>query len=290
MTSHYDRFKAFYQTSSFWSGKLAGIQQFSLSNFNFKHLSEAEESLELPAIPIDTVLGKRAEYFFKFCVEQSSNYQLLAANEQIFSGKNTIGELDFILQHLDSGKNIHVELVYKFYIYEPHTHKASRFLSHNQNKELSFYVGPNRRDYFIKKFEHLAAHQLPLLYRPETQERLDQLGINALGMEQQVCFLAHVFIPRQAWQQDFPFLNKKCIVGYYMDESAFAKAYTDNLYFLPEKKEWKMRPQRLERAYTHRKILEHSRSSLQRGFAPMVWMLLQDGSFERFFIVSPVKV
>jgi hypothetical protein len=288
LTSHLDRFKAFYQTASFWSGRLAGVQQFPLSNFDFRHLKESDKQLVLPSIPIGTVLGKRAEYFFQFCVEQSSNYNLLLANEQIYRGKQTIGELDYIIQDRYSKNIIHVELVYKFYIYEPSKSYHSKYLSEDQNQTLAHYVGPNRRDYFIKKLDHLLSKQLPLLYQPETEARLKELGIYSDGMEQQICFLAHVFIPRAAWQQEFKYLNKKCIVGYYMEEPAFAKAETTNAYFIPEKKEWKMRPQVLENSFSHIEVLQHANSILKRGFAPMIWMQLADGSFERFFIVSPL--
>lgn len=286
MTRHFDKFQAFYQTASFWNGKLAGVQQFQLSNFDFSHLSSTDQSLELPNIPVDTVLGKRAEYFFRFCVEQSSNYELLAANEQIFRGKETLGELDYILKDLRRNKILHVELVYKFYIYEYVRTFSSPFLDQAENQELSHYLGPNRRDYFIKKFDYLVSRQLPLLHKPETQQRLKELGISVDNIEQQVCFLAHVFIPRELWRHRFPYLNKRCIVGYYLDEFAFAKAETDNIYFLPEKKEWKIKPQPLEQPYSYEEIAPLVQESLKRGFAPMLWMQLIDGSFERFFVVA----
>jgi hypothetical protein len=289
LTSHLDRFEAFYQTASFWNGKLAGVQQFPLSNFDFHHLQESDEELVLPSIPAGTVLGKRAEYFFQFCVEQSSNYNLLLANEQIFRGKDTIGELDYIVQDRVRNKIIHIELVYKFYIYEPSKPYQSTYLSDVQNQALAHYVGPNRRDYFIKKLDHLLSKQLPLLHQPETMARLEELGITGAGMEQQICFLAHVFIPQAAWREEFKFLNKKCIVGYYLEEPAFAKAETTNVYFIPEKKEWKMSPQVLETSFSHAEVLQHAIISLKRGFAPMIWMHIADGTFERFFIVSPLS-
>jgi hypothetical protein len=71
-----------------------------------------------------------------------------------------------------------------------------------------------------------------------------------------------------------------------MDEFAFAKAETDNSYFLPEKKEWKMKPQPLEQCLSHPEAVELAKASLKRGFAPMLWMQLPDGTFERFFVVA----
>ncbi|AZQ44265.1 DUF1853 family protein [Nonlabens ponticola] len=286
MHSTYDRFKAFAQTASLWTGKLAGVQQFQLSQLNFKHLQESEESLELPRIPMGTVLGKRAEYFFKFCIEQSANYELLAANTQIFKNKTTIGELDYIIREEATQQVLHVELVYKFYIVEDGHQRTSKFLSADQNLHLSRYIGPNRRDSFIKKFDHLQSRQLPLLYKPETATFLEEQQIDVGAVQQQVCFLAHVFIPRQNWQDDSKYINKRCIVGYYMDELAFAKAETSNTYYLPEKHAWKMQPHELESSYTHAQSLPIAIDSLQRGFAPLIWMQLADGTFERFFIVA----
>jgi len=286
LSNHLDPFEAFYQTASFWKGKLAGIQQFPLSNFDFSHRSSIDECLELPTIPAGTVLGKRVESFFKFCVGRSSNYELLIANEQIFRGKETIGEIDFIIQENSSGRVLHVELVYKFYIYEKGKSFQTAVLNPDQNQALSFYVGPNRRDYFIKKFEHLSTRQLPLLQETETQERLMELGIPIDSIQQQVCFLAHVFIPRESWRDHFAYLNKKCIVGYYMDEFAFAKAETDNTYFLPQKKQWPLKPQPLEPFLSHPEALNLAKASLKRGFAPLLWMQLPEGTFESFFVVA----
>ena len=76
----YNRFRAFYQTASLWNGTLCGIKAFKLSQFKFVITTPAQQELELPVIPAGTVLGKRAEYFFKFCVEQSDNYELLVHN------------------------------------------------------------------------------------------------------------------------------------------------------------------------------------------------------------------
>ncbi|PRP66565.1 DUF1853 family protein [Nonlabens agnitus] len=286
MNTDYDRFKAFYQTSTFWQGTLGGIEQFPLSNFDFSHLSDEEHVLELPSIPHGTVLGKRAEYFFEFCARQSSNYEVLASNVQVFRGNRTLGEIDYILKHKSTQQVFHVELVYKFYIFELGKNYKSAYLSRDQNQELSSYVGPNRRDYFIKKFDHLKKRQLPILQLPETLELIQSLNIDVTQIKQQVCFLAHVYIPREMWQREFKYLNKRCIKGYYMDEFAFAKAITSNLYFLPEKKQWKMRPQSLQVAFTHEQLLPEVRQSLERGFAPMIWMQWPSGEFESFFVVA----
>lgn len=283
MTSNYARFKAFYKTASLWSGNLLGLEQFYLSNFNFDHLDQ-EESLELPVIPQGTVLGKRAEYFFKFCVEKSNNYELLLSNIQIFKGKITIGELDYIVRDKRTNTVIHIELVYKFYIYQPNV-EADQFSEIHQ--ELYKYQGPNGRDNLVRKLKHLKNHQLPLLYSEEARETLESQEIDILKVKQQVCYLAHVFIPKHFWSHKFEYINNNSIVGYYCNYSAFAKAETDNLYFMPEKYAWKMTPQVLHTSYSFKEVLVLTEQSLERGFAPLIWMLVSTtNSFERFFVVK----
>jgi hypothetical protein len=283
MDDNFARFKAFYKTASLWTGTLLGLEQFGLSNFNFDHLKDSE-SIDLPVIPQGTLLGKRAEYFFRFCVEQSNNYDLLLSNTQVFKGKITIGELDYIIKKKRTNTTIHIELVYKFYIYKPEitSDKTSQIL-----QELNRYQGPNGRDNLVRKLDHLKNQQLPLLYAPETTELLKNHDIEVTRIKQKVCFLAHVFIPHQLWSYKFEYINKSSIVGYYYKYQAFTKAETKNSYFLPEKYAWKMLPQILPNSYTFNEILELTRESLQRGFAPLIWMQLSESSiFERFFIVK----
>lgn len=282
MERDFARFKAFYSTTSLWSGKLLGLQQFGLSNFKFDHLVH-QKSLDLPWIPEGTLLGKRAEYFFKYCVEQSNNYQLLLSNLQVFKGKITKGELDFIIKEKRTNSTIHVELVYKFYIYNPSINSTEKSTI---LQELNKYQGPNGKDHLVRKLKHLKNHQLPLLYTNEAVELLKNHDIAVEKIKQQVCFLAHVFIPHHLWNHKFKYIHKSCIAGYYYKNAAFAKAETENTYFLPEKYAWKMTPQELPLSYGYHEVALLVNKSLERGFAPLLWMLLEDNSFERFFVVN----
>lgn len=284
--TNYDRFKAFYQTPTLWKGTLCGLKSFGLSQFKFDHDLEAQESLELPNIPHGTVLGKRAEYFFKFCVEQSTNYELIAHNLQIFKGNVTLGELDYVICEKNTGKLLHIELVYKFYCYDPNHREQKSSLVEPFHSTFSRYIGPNRRDNFLYKLERLRNHQLPLLHTPQAIETLKSLEINTAHVQQQVCFLAHVFIPQSHWQHAFKFINKKCIAGYYLEYSAFAKAETSHTYYAPEKYAWKMKPHALEQSFTHQEVKVLCAASLSRGFAPMLWLQTINGIYERFFVVK----
>lgn len=291
--SNYDRFQAFYQTASMWSGTLCGIQSFHLSQLHFPFNNTTVDTLELPMIPAGTVLGKRAEYFFKFCIEQSTNYDLLVHNLQIFKGNTTLGELDYIIQERKTGKLLHIELVYKFYLYDPDHQEKNSVIPEPFQTELCKYVGPNRRDNFLYKLNRLKTHQLPLLYTSQAKDTLSLLGINVYKLQQQVCFLAHIFIPRALWRHDYKYINKKCIAGYYLGYSAFAKpacrmgrANSTNTYFLPEKFAWKMKPYDTKLPLRFEEVCEKCALSLARGYAPLVWKQLENGQFERFFVIQ----
>jgi len=243
--------------------------------------------ISLPEIPHGTVLGKRAEYYFKFCVDQSSNFECLISNLQIFKGKTTIGELDFIVKNKRTDKIFHVELVYKFYIYDPSKKLTSKENSNlDEQHELTRYVGPNRRDHLLRKINRLKNHQLPLLYRPETKSILKENEINVDSIEQKVCFLAQVFVPCKLWDHDFKWINKACIKGYYLNYSAFAKAETTYRYFIPHKHQWKMDPFAIEdKELNFTEVLIQVEKSLARGFAPMLWKKMNEG-WERFFVIA----
>jgi hypothetical protein len=284
--SGFERFKAFYQTHPLWSGELLGLKQFSLSQFEFEE--NDHKQWQLPVIPQGTVLGKRAEYYFKYCIDQSSNYECLVSNLQVFKGNRTLGELDYIIEHKSSGERYHVELVYKFYLYRPDLENVK--LKTDLLVELSKYIGPNERDNLLKKINHLKTHQFPMLYRKETRELLYDLQIKVNDLEQRVCFLAHLFIPCELWNEDYPFINKSCIAGYYLDYSAFAKAETCHLYFLPHKHAWKMEPYELTVSYSHQEILIEVKKLLNMKFAPMIWKLDREGNFERFFVIKDLVV
>ncbi|MEP3042856.1 MAG: DUF1853 domain-containing protein, partial [Nonlabens ulvanivorans] len=67
---------------------------------------------------------------------------------------------------------------------------------------------------------------------------------------------------------------------------AFAKANTNNLYYLPKKHLWICNCHALKDSYNYEETLIIVKNSLARGFAPMVWMQLESEEFESFFIIA----
>lgn len=277
---------SFIKTPSLWNGSLAGIKQFPLSDLNLSHLSNQNLFSEFPVIPENIVLGKRAEYYYQYCIEQSSNYDLIASNIQINVARITKGEIDYIIKEIKTGKILHVELVYKFYCYNPQISEKSNVLNPAKSLELSKLVGPNKRDNFVFKFDRLVSHQLPLLHSPAAVKTLSSYNFDLDNIEQRVCFLAHIYIPRELWQHEFKYINKRCIAGYYLNYDAFAKAYTDNIYFIPEKHQWIGNCQALPISYNYIQTVKIVKESIARNFAPMIWMQLENGQFESFFVIA----
>ncbi|WP_295983015.1 DUF1853 family protein, partial [uncultured Algibacter sp.] len=79
-------------------------------------------------------LGKYVEQLVSFELAQQNNISVLAENIQIQDGKITLGELDCLL--LKNNKPIHLEVIYKFYLYDATVGES----------EIDHFIGPNRKD------------------------------------------------------------------------------------------------------------------------------------------------
>jgi len=172
-------------------------------------------------------LGKRIERFFEFFVNQSINYELIKSNIQIIHDKQTLGELDFLIYDMKNKKYLHLEHIYKYYLYDT-----------SFENELDRFIGPNRDDTFIKKIEKLKNKQLPLLYKDETRQYLD--GIDIDNIEQKVCFKGNIYVPLNLLGKEIPIVNNSCIQGFYISYKEFItqKYFKEFKYFLPSRDDW----------------------------------------------------
>lgn len=94
-------------------------------------------------------LGWYAEHLMEYFLTSYSDFKLWGSNIQLFDGNVTTGEVDFIVENLQKGKLIQIELATKFY------------LSYTGNVEQkSLFIGPNARDNFERKYLHLINNQL----------------------------------------------------------------------------------------------------------------------------------
>jgi len=118
--------------NDFYGFKLFELEDIDLDNFDINNIQILQQ---LP-------LGKRVEHFFDAIIEQSPNYERILKNKQIIQDKHTFGEIDFILFNKKRNIYEHIEMQYKFYVYDD-----------NIKEEIHRYVGPNRSDTLYLKLE-----------------------------------------------------------------------------------------------------------------------------------------
>lgn len=262
------QFRGFLNTPPVWQKEFAPFPQFRIQAV------KTPENLKLD-IPASLPLGRRVEHFFAHYIESYTEQEILTANAQITSEKITVGELDFLLKDPVSNKVTHVELVYKFYIYDP------SFAS-----EEARWIGPNRRDSLSRKQKHLTEHQFPLLYRQETQPLLDQFNLKPEEIQQQVCFRANLFVPKKLLKNSFPVINSACIRGYWIKMEDFSgESYESALFYTPKKADWPKDPAENREWKNFSEIMEQLQALLQRKKSPLVWMKKASREVESFFIV-----
>lgn len=135
------QFEGFLKTPPLWINPFQEIEQFKLPGIEEPLTQSLTE--DLPSLSSNFVMGKRVERFFEWIIRQNSNYNLLAENMQISRHKITLGELDFLIEDLINRQVFHIEMVYKFYVYDP------SFTSENQQMDWSqpprYFTTKNRK-------------------------------------------------------------------------------------------------------------------------------------------------
>ncbi|WP_051205250.1 DUF1853 family protein [Salinimicrobium xinjiangense] len=238
-------------------------------------LVPGEKSYEISA-PTASVLGKRMEYFFSAYISNFTSEKILTQNRQIIQNKETLGEIDFLLKDPVSEEISHVELIYKFYLYDLDTGTS----------ELDHLIGPNKRDSLNQKLERLKIKQFPLLFHPATRELLSTLGIEPQDVVQKMCFKASVFVPKQFQQISFSKINPESIAGFWIKASEFTfKDFGQNHFFTPKKKFWPVPPKVNQTWFSFDQIVKQIEPLLHKHFAPMLWMKTPEGEHLRCFIV-----
>jgi len=262
------QFHGFLNTSPLWIGEEYDIQQFSLPTF-------PSHSLNPKPIPLKIRFGHQMEYVFKQLVEHSNAYHLVLHNLQISQGKRTLGEIDFILKDLSTGKLIHVELTYKFYIIDPEVSDPTYRL-----------VGPNRRDLFMAKMKKIKQVQFPLLHSEFGSKALAERHIDHSKVEHQCCFKAQLFYPLDNEMVNIGPLNRECSAGHWLrvedfNSSEFQKAK----FYMPSKSEWVIHPMDQVTWRSHSEIMKDINRSLLNEMSPMIWMRNSNAQIVKLFVV-----
>ncbi|PLY11150.1 MAG: hypothetical protein C0626_00860 [Arcobacter sp.] len=219
-------------------------------------------------------LGSRIERFFEFYIKQSKNYELIKNNIQIIHNKQTLGEIDFLIYDKKAEEYLHVEHVYKFYLYDD-----------SISNEIDRYIGPNRNDTFVKKLEKLKNKQLPLLYKNETREYLDGMDINSF--KQKICLKGNIYVPMHLVGCDIPILNNSCVRGFYINREEFIKKkhFKEFEYFLPARNDWVCDCNTNETWRSFDEVIDEIELLLNQQKSPLVWLKnTKENKTQSFFI------
>lgn len=116
--------------------------------------------------PPEKRLGQYFERLYACLMTDLLGWDVLGHNLPVRNNERTLGELDFVLRHPQTGQVEHHEVAVKFYLGHP-----------APDTEEPLWYGPNARDRLDIKTEHLLRHQSRMIERPETRTALERAGI-----------------------------------------------------------------------------------------------------------------
>lgn len=244
---------------------ITGLQTFDLSTLNLGNDLEFQ-------LPTNVRLGHLVEKIVSQLIKSSTNYKVLHENVQIIEETKTIGEIDFIIEDKITKQLIHLELAYKFYLFDPSI----------SPEPINNWIGPNRNDSLKEKLEKLKTKQFPLLYHDCTKAMFTTIVLDKVS--QALCLLVSLFIPYE-YKGHFSPIYKKAIRGYYLNLETFINL--DNpatTYYIPSKKEWGMDPSENEIWTDYNDVKKHIATCIKEKQAPLCWQKHNDLYLE-FFIV-----
>lgn len=270
LDSNWWQFQGFLKTPSLFLEKQ---KEFPFSYFS-TDLPLSNKS-DFSFIPDNLMLGKRAEQFLKFYLNSSNKYRIALENFQLIENKKTLGEIDFIVEDRDTNQHLHIELSYKFYLFDPKLKPVG----------VSQWIGPNRNDSLLQKIEKLKNKQFPLLQHPALAETLHNHGIQVDKTTPTACFKAQLFVPFKSSSQMFTNINPAAIRGYYYTWQEFREnQQTAEGYFVPNKKEWLRAPETQKKWVSLEAIFPEIKKNISMKKSPLVWSKM-GAETRAFFIV-----
>ncbi len=251
----------------------ANILDCSITGLQTFNLSELKLTTDLEfQFPNNVRLGHLVEKIVSELIKSSTNYKVLYENVQVIEDKKTIGEIDFIIEDINAKQLIHMELAYKFYLFDPNI----------SLEVINNWIGPNRNDSLKEKLEKLKRKQFPLLYHNCAKSKFNDIKIDEAS--QALCLLVSLFIPYE-YKGSFSPIYEKAIKGYYISFETFISF--DNsakTYYIPSKKEWGMDPSENEIWTDFNGVEKFINTSIKEKQAVLCWQKYQD-SYLAIFIV-----
>jgi len=258
------RYEGFLKTPFLWKDDIVlGLKQFQIESSVSKIDSSIDDNLRL---------GKYIEHLVAFELNQNNTISTLAQNIQIQNNKITLGELDCLL--LKNETPIHLEIIYKFYLYD----------SSVGNTEIEHFIGPNRKDRLIEKLTKLKDKQLPILYSKYCKPYLNQLGLDAKTIFQYVYFKAQLFVPYTNQGIHLKTLNNNCITGIYITKDELNN-FKDCKFYIPTKKDWLLNPHTNIDWINYDSFKLIAEEYLEQQFSPLCWIKLKNGELQKLFLV-----
>lgn len=261
------QFQGFIDTPNLWEGDAVfGMTQMELQKIKINVLkNDFNPKLRL---------GKLVENFVFEVLNQSSQTDVIAENIQVRKEKISIGEIDCILKLLN--EIIHLEIVYKFYLYNEHIHGTN----------LHKWIGPNKKDDLIQKLTKLKNKQLPILFREETKKAIEDLNIkfSRKNILQMVLFKAQLFVPKYKLTDVFPDINNDCIKGFYINSNEL-ETIKLNEFYIPSKKDWLIEPQIDAEWLNYNEFNIKVKTFVNEQRSPMCWLKNENDTMQKFFVV-----
>lgn len=259
------QYQGYLNTPNLWFGNaIYNLQQLELASKTSIRFNET--------LPKNIRLGKRVEQFVFHQLKQLPQVSILSENLQIQQDKHTLGEMDALL--LMNETPIHLEIIYKFYVYDESVGTT----------ELEHWIGPNRKDSLVEKLNKLKNKQLPLLYHQETLKYLKTYQLDVSNIKQQVLFKAQLFLPYKHTHTEWHDINPACVMGYYLKQGDL-NHFEDCKFYIPKKTNWLLEPQV---AVSWLKFDTFSNTLLtcfEKQQAPMVWIKHPKGKMDKVFVV-----
>jgi len=259
------QFEGYLNTPLLWIYEpLLELRQLELQKFKVNPFNES--------IPFSMLLGKRVERFVHHELVAHDDIQILLENVQVQDQKITLGEIDCII--LQDNVPTHIEIIYKFYIYDPAAGVT----------ELDHWIGPNRKDSLIKKLNKLKKNQLPLVHHRNAQPILQEFHIDITALRQRVIFKAQLFVPYKSKSIEFDLLNPECLKGFYVSHNEL-REFKHCTFFIPDKVDWLIEAHPNVSWLPYDVFQEKVGMQIRKKRSPLCWMTLPDGKLQKFFVI-----